>query len=95
MMVVGLAADTLELADYGYTKAGSLSAKSAAAAIQKIGSDSSYPASDFYSYRTGAPQFTASAHYPASGPLSSGFYGVAKVSPLVDGLYLGTFPFKY
>lgn len=95
MMVVGLAADTLELANYGYTKAGSLDATKAAAAIQSIGSDSSYPASDFWSYRTGAPQFTAANHFPASAPLSKGFYGVAKVSPLVDGMYLGTAPFTY
>lgn len=95
MMVTGLAADTLELANYGYTKAGALDPQKAAAAIQAIGSDSSYPASDFWSYRTGAPKFTAVDHYPASAPLSQGFYGVAKVSPLVDGLYLGTSPFKY
>jgi branched-chain amino acid transport system substrate-binding protein len=95
MMVTGLTADTLELANYGYTKAGSLDAQKAATAIQAIGSDSSYPATDFWSYRTGAPQFTAANHYPASGPLSQGFYGVAKVSPLVDGMYLGTAPFKY
>ena len=95
MMVVGLTADTLELADYGYTKAGSLDATKAAAAIQGIGSDSGYPATDFWSYRTGAPQFTSSAHYPASAPLSKGFYGVAKASPLIDGLYLGTTPFTF
>ncbi len=95
MMVVGLAADTLELANYGYTKAGSLNAKKAAAAIQKIGSDKHYPASSFWAYRTGAPRYTASHHFPASGPLSKGFYGVAKVSPLIDGLYLGTKPFKF
>jgi ABC-type branched-subunit amino acid transport system substrate-binding protein len=95
MMVTGLTADTLELANYGYTKAGTLNAQKAATAIQAIGSDSSYPASDFWSYRTGAPKFTAADHYPASAPLSQGFYGVAKVSPLVDGMYLGTSPFKY
>ncbi|MGO9954968.1 MAG: ABC transporter substrate-binding protein [Solirubrobacteraceae bacterium] len=95
MMVTGLTADTLELANYGYTKAGSLNASAAAQAIQNIGSDPSYPASDFWSYRTGAPQFTAANHYPASAPLSKGFYGVAKVSPLVDGMYLGTYPFTY
>ena len=95
MMVAGLAADTLELANYGYTKAGSLNASAAAKAIQGIGSDSNYPASDFWAYRTSAPQFTASDHAPASGPLAKGFYGVAKVSPLVDGMYLGTAPFKY
>lgn len=95
MMVVGLAADTLELADYGYTKAGSLDATKAAAAIQRIGSDPSYPASDFWAYRTAAPQFTASDHFPASAPLSKGFYGVAKASPLVDGMYLGKTPFTF
>jgi hypothetical protein len=95
MMVVGLAADTLELANYGYTKAGSLDATKAAAAIQGIGSDSSYPASSFWSYRTAPPQFTSTDHFPASAPLSKGFYGVAKVSPLVDGLYLGTTPFTF
>jgi branched-chain amino acid transport system substrate-binding protein len=95
MMVTGLAADTLELANYGYTKAGALDPTKAAAAIQNIGSDASYPATDFWAYRTGAPQFTAANHYPASAPLAKGFYGVAKVSPLVDGMYLGTFPFKY
>ena len=95
MMVTGLTADTLELANYGYTKAGSINPQKAASAIQSIGSDSSYPASDFWSYRTGAPKFTASAHFPASAPLSQGFYGVAKVSPLVDGMYLGKSPFKY
>jgi branched-chain amino acid transport system substrate-binding protein len=95
MMVVGLAADTLELANYGYTKAGSLDATKAATAIQGIGSDSSYPASSFWSYRTAPPQFTSADHFPASAPLSKGFYGVAKVSPLVDGLYLGTTPFTF
>lgn len=95
MMVVGLSADTLELANYGYTKAGSLNPRKAAAAIQKIGSDKHYPASSFWSYRTGAPKFSASHHFPASGPLSKGFYGVAKVSPLIDGMYLGTKPFKF
>lgn len=95
MMVVGLAADTLELANYGFTKAGSLDPKAAATAIQGIGSASNYPGTDFWSYRTKAPEFTATNHAPASGPLSQGFYGVAKVSPLVDGMYLGTYPFKY
>ena len=95
MMVTGLAADTLELANYGYTKAGSINPQKAATSIQSIGSDSSYPASDFWSYRTGAPKFTSAAHFPASAPLSQGFYGVAKVSPLIDGMYLGTSPFKY
>lgn len=95
MMVVGLAADTLELANYGYTQAGSLNAKKAAAAIQNIGSNKHYPASSFWAYRTGAPKFTSTDHYPASGPLSKGFYGVAKVSPLIDGLYLGKKPFKF
>jgi hypothetical protein len=95
MMVTGLAADTLELANYGYTKAGALDTTKAAAAIQAIGSDPSYPATDFWAYRTGAPVFTAANHYPSTGPLAKGFYGVAKVSPLVDGLYLGTTPFNY
>ena len=95
MMVAGLAADTLELANYGYTKAGSLDASAAAKAIQGVGSNSSYPKSDFWAFRTGAPQFTTANHYPASAALAKGFYGVAKVSPLVDGLYLGTTPFTY
>ena len=95
MMVAGIAADTLSLADYGYTKAGTLDARKAAAAIQNAGSDASFPKTDFWAYRSGAPHYTAADHYPASGPLAKGFYGVAKVSPLVDGLYSGTTPFVF
>ena len=95
MMVASLAADTLSLADYGYTTAGSLDAAKAAAAIQNVGSSATFPASNFWAFRSGPPHYTASVHAPASAPLAKGFYGVAKVSPLVDGMYLGTTPFTF
>lgn len=94
MMVAGLAADTLTLAKYGYTKAGSMDPKKAAAAIQAIGSDTNYPAKDFYAYRTVNPDFTATDHSPAGDKLSGGFYAVASVSKVVSGTYLGK-PFTY
>jgi branched-chain amino acid transport system substrate-binding protein len=94
MQVAGLTADTLSLAAYGYTKAGSLNAKAAAAAIDKIGSDSSYPAQDFYGYRSVNPDFHGTVHSPADANLGAGFFSAATVSPLVEGTYEGT-PFTY
>lgn len=94
MQVAGLSADTLSLAAYGYDKAGSLNAKAAAAAIDKIGADKSYPAQDFYGYRNVNPDFHGTVHSPQDANLGAGFFSAATVSPLVDGTYEGT-PFTY
>lgn len=95
MMVVALSADTLTLAKYGYTKAGlKATAKTAALAIQKIGSAKPYPATSFYSYRTVNPNFSRTVHSPANANLGKGFFSIATVSPIVDGTYLGK-PFSY
>ena len=95
MMVVALAADTLTLADYGYTKAGmNATAKSAAAAISRIGTTKPYPSTLFYSYRSVNPNFKGTVHSPANANLGQGFFSIATVSPLVYGTYLGR-PFRY
>ena len=94
MQVAGLAADTLTMASYGYTKAGKLDAKAAAAAIDSIGSDASYPASSFYAYSTVNPGFHGTVHSPADAKLNNGFFAVASVSPVVSGTYLGQ-PFSW
>lgn len=94
MQVAGLAADTLTLAAYGYDKAGTLDPKKAAAAIQSIGTDASYPASEFYAYHKVNPAFHDEVHSPADAKLSGGFFAVANVSSVVSGTYLGT-PFRY
>ena len=92
MMVAALAADTLSLADYGYTHAGAnATAVTAAAAIDKIGTTKPYPSTFFYSYRgTVNPNFKGNVHSPADANLGGGFFSVASVSPLIDGTYLGT-----
>jgi branched-chain amino acid transport system substrate-binding protein len=90
MQVAGLAADTLTLAKYGYTKAGTLDAKKAAAAIGSIGSDANYPAGEFYAFNKVNPSFSETDHSPAGDKLSGGFYAVASVSKVVSGTYVGT-----
>lgn len=94
MQVAGLAADTLTMASYGYTKAGKLDPTTAAAAIDHIGSDASYPASSFYAYRTVNPDFHGTVHSPADAKLNDGFFAAASVSPVVSGTYLGQ-PFRW
>ena len=95
MMVVALAADTLTLADYGYTKAGmNATAQTAAAAISRIGTTKPYPSTLFYSYRTVNPNFRGTVHSPADANLGQGFFAIATVSPIVYGTYLGR-SFKY
>lgn len=94
LTAAALAADTLSLADYGYTKAGKLDPRAAAAAIAAIGSDKSYPGKQFWVWRNVNPDFSGNTHSPAKADLSTGFFAVAHPSPLVDGTYIGT-PFNY
>jgi branched-chain amino acid transport system substrate-binding protein len=94
LLVAGLAADGVALAAYGYTKAGSLNPQAAAKALESIGTDSSYPASELYVYRNTNPDFSGTVHSPANAKLNSGFFGVSHPSAVLDGTYIGT-PFNY
>lgn len=94
LLVAGLAADGVALAAYGYTKAGSLNAQAAAKALDSIGADANYPASELYVFRNTNPDFSATVHSPANAKLNTGFFGVSHPSPVLDGTYIGT-PFNY
>ncbi|GAC1373639.1 MAG: hypothetical protein NVSMB4_00370 [Acidimicrobiales bacterium] len=95
MQAGGLAADTLQLAAYGYKKAGKgADVKKVAAAIANIGADANYPASEFLAYRDVNPNFSGDVHSPKNANLGNGFFAATKVSPLLDGTYQGV-PFKY
>ena len=94
LLVAGLAADGVALAAYGYTKAGSLNAQAAAKALDSIGADANYPASELYVFRNTNPDYSATVHSPANAKLNTGFFGVSHPSAVLDGTYIGT-PFNY
>lgn len=96
LQLTALTLDQFSVAKYGYDKAGTLDAKKAAAALEKISSDSSVASSpDLFAYHGVNPSFTSSSHFPAVDPLLRSFFGVATVAKAVDGTYPGTVsPFK-
>jgi ABC-type branched-subunit amino acid transport system substrate-binding protein len=94
MAVAALAADTLTMADYGYTKAGKLNAQLAANAIAHVGADKNFPTKKFYTYRDVNPGFTPKDHSPIGASLFKGLFGVASVSQVIDGTFEGE-PFSF
>jgi ABC-type branched-subunit amino acid transport system substrate-binding protein len=91
LQLTALTLDEFTVARYGYEKAGSLDAKKAAAALQRIGSDPSVAkSSDFFAYYGVNPGFTASSHFPAVSTLLSHFFGTATVAKAINGTYPGS-----
>jgi hypothetical protein len=89
LVVSAVAADTLALANYGFTKAGKVDSKAAANALAKIGADSDYPAEDFWVFRHANPAYHGTVHSPLDADLSNGFFSVAHPGETVGGTYPG------
>jgi branched-chain amino acid transport system substrate-binding protein len=94
LLVAGLSADGVALAAWAYQQAGTLNAVAAAKALDGLGSNSNYPASELYVFRNTNPAYTATVHSPANAKLNNGFFGVSHPSAPLDGTYIGT-PFNY